>query len=228
MMEIFFKYAGILLSFIGTALGLGIFVVYDFVFPLYSQHFQSFLWLLFILLLTLYGLICGKLIQKCYHLAHRDHLTNLWNRRYFYTKLAEEVSRLKRTNLPLCMALIDIDDFKSINDVHGHFVGDEVLKEVAVILTNSTRAIDTVVRLGGDEFAIILSDTNIEAASAVAERVREVIESSSNCHQTTISVGVLLIQAEMEVEVDQILKLVDETLYTAKNTKNLVVSTVHS
>ena len=228
MMDMFFKYAGIVLAFIGTVLGLGILAIYDVVFPLYSQHLQNFMWLLFVVVFALYGLICGQLIHRYYNLAHRDHLTNLWNRRYFYAKLGAEVSRLKRTNLPLCMALIDIDDFKSINDVHGHFAGDEVLREVAVILTNSTRAVDTVVRLGGDEFAIILSDTDIEAASAVAERVRGVIASSSNCHQTTISVGVLLIQAEMEVEVDQIIKLVDETLYKAKSTKNLVVSTVQS
>jgi len=228
MTEMFLKSAALGLAFIGIMLGLSLLAVCNVCFSPYSQHLYSIIGIIFVVALSLYGFICGQFIQKYYTLAHRDQLTNLWNRRYFYAKLSKEVDHFKQTKVPLCIALIDIDDFKIINDIHGHFVGDVVLKEVATILINSTRAVDTVVRLGGDEFAIILADTNIEAASAVAERIRETIANSNDCCKTTISVGVLLIQPEIEIKVDQILKLVDETLYKAKTTKNLVVATIHS
>jgi len=227
MVEILFKSAKLSFAFLGLIMGCGLLVICNIYLSFYSQQLSNIIGIWFVVIFCLFGFICGHVIQTFYTMAHRDQLTDLWNRRYFYIKLGQAVNQFKRTKAPLCIALLDIDDFKTINDVYGHLVGDAVLKEVALVLKKSTRDIDVVVRFGGDEFAIILAETDLESAAAIAERVRETIQGSTNCCQTTISVGVLLIHPEIEIKVEKIIKLVDETLYKAKNTKNLVVSTLH-
>lgn len=84
-----------------------------------------------------------------------DDLTQLWNKRYFNIRLSEELERSKRKGAPLCLAYVDIDDFKIINDKFGHVVGDTVLVNMADIFKRNTRNLDIVSRWGGDEFVII-------------------------------------------------------------------------
>ena len=116
--------------------------------------------------------------------------------------------------------MIDIDDFKKINDEHGHHVGDEVLVHFANTVKKALRSDDLFGRYGGDEFAILLPRTNEEHSAAVAERIRQVIEESAVDMDPqikyTISVGVATIIPERDTDVDFMYKLSDNALYMAK------------
>lgn len=224
--SIFFRYTAALLALVGSGVGIFIFLIHDTL-MINSPELSQFISCILLGIIPAFaGFICGRLIQSLHDHAHRDQLTNLWNSRYFYSKLKKEIANLKRTKASLCVAFIDIDDFKVINDTYGHVAGDNALRSIATVLVGNTRESDTVVRWGGDEFVIIFPDTDLECASLFAERLRGMIESNSNCCQATISVGVLLVKHD--VEVSQLLKMVDETLYTAKKTKNLVVLNTYS
>jgi len=223
---LFFKHTAAWLAAVASAMGICIYLIQDYLVPGNPGLPKAIACLLFIIIPALLGFLCGRLIQNLHKSAHRDQLTNLWNSRYFYSKLAQEIEQLKKTKASLCVAFIDIDDFKIINDTYGHVAGDQVLRAIARILMGNTREGDTVVRWGGDEFVIIFPDTDLECASLFAERLRGMIESNSNCYQSTISVGVLLVKDN--VDVAELLKMVDETLYTAKKTKNLVVLDTYS
>jgi diguanylate cyclase (GGDEF)-like protein len=110
------------------------------------------------------------------HLAITDGLTDLYNHRYFYERLAQEVARADRYELPLSLLIIDIDDFKLYNDQFGHRVGDAVLHDLAALLTAQTRQqVDLAARYGGEEFAIILPSTGTQGAATVGERLRSTI-----------------------------------------------------
>ena len=104
-------------------------------------------------------------------LAGLDELTKLPNRRQFLKSLETEFARVKRYDRPLSVLMIDADDFKQINDRHGHFVGDEVLQALAVRLRASVRQIDLLGRLGGEEFGVALMETDMSGALEVAERL---------------------------------------------------------
>ena len=228
MEVLFFKYTSAVLTLVGIAIGILMYLIYESLLA-ENQNISYIITYFFFslsLILAALGFKSGKLLQNLYQYAHRDQLTNLWNSRYFYSQLARELQKIKKTKSSLCMALIDLDDFKIINDTYGHVAGDEVLRGIAGILAGNTRDSDIVVRWGGDEFAIIFPNANLESASSLVERLREMIESSNECRQVTISVGVLLVQAD--VEVAQLLRMVDDTLYKAKKTKNLVVTTTYS
>ncbi len=109
-------------------------------------------------------------------LSVTDDLTGLFNRRYFRLRVVEEEARATRQESELTLMLVDIDHFKAINDSHSHAVGDQVLKEFARLLTRIFRETDVVARWGGEEFAILLSGFNTQAASAIAERARRMVE----------------------------------------------------
>ena len=215
---LFFKYSSVLLAFLGSALGLFIYLLHDYIL---TDHNVLTTYLLCLIVPACAGFISGSLIHNLHHSAHSDQLTNLWNSRYFYSQLTKQIEIMKKKKSSLCVAFIDLDDFKRINDTYGHVAGDEVLRKIATILVGSTRDGDIAVRWGGDEFAIIFPNTNIESASPIVERLRKMIENSSECRQVTISVGVVLVQGDMEVT--QLFKMMDDTLYKAKKTKNLVV-----
>ena len=222
---LFFRYTSAVLALLGSIIGIVIYLLHDFLMLLGTEFSRAVIWCAVILVPALAGYLCGKLIHNLNYWAHRNQLTHLWNSRYFYSKISKEIKRLRKKETSLCVALIDLDDFKIINDTYGHSVGDEVLRSIATILEENTRDQDIVVRWGGDEFVIIFPDTNLEKASLFAERLREMIEGNSSCFQATISVGILVVEAE--VEVAQLFKMVDETLYKAKKSKNLVVSNVY-
>ena len=218
----FFKYSSVLLAFVGSVIGLFIYLIHDYT-PI-DHVFMAYL--LCLLIPACAGFISGRLIHNLYRSAHIDELTNLWNSRYFYSQLTKQIETMKKNKSSLCVAFIDLDDFKMINDTYGHVAGDEVLRGIAAILVGSTRDGDIAVRWGGDEFAIIFPNTNIESASPIVERLRKMIENSNECHQVTISVGVVLVQGDMEVA--QLFKVMDDTLYKAKKTKNIVVLDTYS
>ena len=113
-----------------------------------------------------------QLLQEALERADLDPLTGLLNHRAFHKRFAEEADRAQRQNTPLAIAVLDLDNFKFFNDAYGHLVGDEVLREVAVILQKCCRSYDTLARFGGDEFAFLMPGTSIVEAPRLAERLR--------------------------------------------------------
>ena len=114
-------------------------------------------------------------IAEAERLSQTDDLTKLHNARYLRQFLLNEIRRARRYGTSVAALFLDLDDFKRINDVHGHLVGSHVLMEMAAVILSSIRDTDAVARYGGDEFVIVLPDTGIELAGSVAERIREKI-----------------------------------------------------
>lgn len=121
-------------------------------------------------------------------MSRTDHLTKLWNRRHVEEHLTMALSASRRHQRAVSVLLIDVDEFKAINDGHGHQAGDRMLREIAARLRTAVREEDTLGRWGGDEFLVVLPDTDSEAAIATAERLRAAVADSAVT--VTISVGV--------------------------------------
>lgn len=165
------------------------------------------------------GFIIGGLLQAMEKISTVDLLTNLYNRRNFYTLLEYEQARQQRTHLPLCLAMIDVDNFKTVNDNYGHQTGDEILQKLAQIYCANTLANHTVARWGGDEFAVLFAETDTAAALEAAERIRKAVEEAALC-SSTVSIGV--IGAAEGTPLEKLLALADEAMYEAKKGKNTV------
>ncbi|MBI2234548.1 MAG: diguanylate cyclase [Micavibrio aeruginosavorus] len=156
-------------------------------------------------------------------MALTDSLTGLYNRRYMEVHLQKLLQKNELQNKNLCVLLLDIDHFKSINDSHGHAIGDEVLKTFAFRLKDSLRSFDLVTRLGGEEFVAILPDITVDLAHLVAERLRRSIaEKPFKCGAkvgaltVTTSIGGAIIEAGNH-SVQSVLDRADKALYEAKN-----------
>lgn len=159
-------------------------------------------------------------------LAMRDGLTELFNRRIFDETLAQKVKFPDMR--PVSLLIIDLDNFKQVNDTFGHQAGDQVLKTFAKILKESCRGQDMVARFGGEEFAIILSQTKIATAHAIAQRIRNrlsktVFTFDSRQLQMTASIGVATCQQGNSIFTANLVKQADRALYQAKKSgKNRV------
>ncbi|AXC14914.1 diguanylate cyclase/phosphodiesterase (GGDEF & EAL domains) with PAS/PAC sensor(s) [Acidisarcina polymorpha] len=155
--------------------------------------------------------------EKLRALAVTDGLTNLLNRRAFDAALEAELSTAIRYSRPLSLMIIDVDNFKSVNDTLGHDRGDLVLKSVAEIMKKSFRASDTVARFGGEEFSVLLPSTTRQAASEAAERLRlAVTDCGVDDRFITISIGVsTLVEAETWTK-EEFIHRADSALYKAK------------
>lgn len=178
------------------------------------------LWGALTLVQTYSGLMLGRVIKRLHLNSNCDALTGIQNRRYFYNRLAYEMRRLERTKSPVSIAIIDVDNFKSINDTYGHVEGDRVLLELATIFKAHARAKDTVAIWGGDEYAIILPDTDIKGAEAFAERIRSEVERHNFSYKVTICAGITC--TNEVIDMDKLMELADKALYKAKETKNKV------
>lgn len=178
-------------------------------------------WLILLLFNLCSGVLIGTLVKKLYYEVSKDPLTGLYNRRCFYDRIDYEIEKMKRIKLPLSLALIDIDNFKTINDTYGHLEGDKVLVELAGVFKTQARSGDTVVRWGGEEFAMILPETDKSGALAFAERIRKLVECSSSRYKITICIGITTVYQELDAE--KIMAIADRTLYKAKEKKNMVV-----
>jgi diguanylate cyclase (GGDEF)-like protein len=160
------------------------------------------------------------------HLATVDSLTGLFNRRFFETRLEQEIERQRRHVDDLALLLVDLDNFKELNDTQGHLVGDRVLREVADILSRAVRIFDVCARYGGEEFVILMPGANAETALRIAERIRRQVEQHFSAGPRdragrTVSVGVAT--AVPTTTRETLIAQADAALFRAKGSgKNLV------
>jgi diguanylate cyclase (GGDEF)-like protein len=161
-----------------------------------------------------------KLEAELLKAACFDGLTGTLNRETFVSRSKEVLSLYARKQGQISYLLIDIDDFKKINDMHGHYVGDIVLQEFAHRVGEQLREYDLLGRYGGEEFAVLLPGTGVKEAMGIAERLRAAIESSSvNADaevKYTVSIGVSTITPDKDTRIDTLYKLSDQALYEAK------------
>jgi diguanylate cyclase (GGDEF)-like protein len=157
-----------------------------------------------------------------------DPVSGLFNRRYFYARLDEELQRAHRHALSVGLLMIDIDDFKSVNDTYGHLVGDAVLRTISDILRRSVRVFDVCTRFGGEEFAVVMPGSEAADAARIAERIRQRVQNYSSREpglaslKFTVSVGYAVSSPETSSPRD-LISAADVALYQAKRTgKNQV------
>jgi diguanylate cyclase (GGDEF)-like protein len=150
-------------------------------------------------------------------LARTDYLTGAFNGRSFGEVAEAEISRARRHAHPFTVAYMDVDDFKLVNDRHGHSAGDRLLQSVADTIRKNVRDIDTVARLGGDEFAVLMPETDEKAARTVVCRVRRQLGEVARLHgwHVTFSIGVVTWEIP-PASVDEMLHAADDLMYSAK------------
>lgn len=180
-----------------------------------------------------YGAIAienARLYEQAEELAITDDTTQIPNMRYFHHILNRELIRAGRRGSPLSLLFIDLDNFKLVNDTHGHFHGSRLLKEIAHLLKRSIRGIDLVARYGGDEFVALLPDTDHATAFRLAERLRAQVESyayhaeAGTVVKITGSVGVASFPDQAQTKED-LVRLADQAMYRAKGAqRNFVYS----
>lgn len=163
-------------------------------------------------------------------IALSDALTNLSNRRAFEWDLPRQIQKARKRNTSLSLAILDVDYFKSVNDNHGHLVGDRVLQLLATRLRNHIRMQDTIFRYGGEEFVILLQQTNTNTAVAIAHRLCQIIRDTPfkiDCDLTlsiTVSIGLALLQEEDDDRGITLLQRADFNLLKAKSSgRNRIV-----
>ncbi|MBI5328134.1 MAG: diguanylate cyclase, partial [Deltaproteobacteria bacterium] len=191
----------------------------------------------------------ARLYKETKVMAITDGLTGLYNRRFFVTRLKQEISRAERYNRPLSLLIMDIDYFKHYNDTHGHQGGDEILRGFAGVITQAIRNSDIAARYGGEEFVIISPETDKEQAVKMAEKLRKIIadypfplKQTQPNGNLTVSIGVAVFkpvpaglpsngsiggikQGTDAANADELIKKADDALYKAKETgRNKVVS----
>lgn len=151
----------------------------------------------------------------------RDNLTQTWNRAGILEVLTREQSRARRNRQRLGIALVDVDEFKLINDNHGHLAGDRVLRTVAERMLEAVRSYDAVGRFGGDEFLVVIVNPDRDILAKIAERIRHNIAQTpivcnSRAFSITASIGVAKLDVQQATELDQLIQVADEALYSAK------------
>lgn len=163
-------------------------------------------------------------------LSHEDPLTELSNRRHFQTSLTTELQRARRSEEPLSLLMLDIDNFKAFNDTYGHQAGDRCLKKIADCLKQqNSRSTDLAARYGGEEFVIMLPNTDDSGARFIANNIRSAIEKLRITHDAssfgvvTASIGVTTLESGDSASIDTLIHRADHALYDAKhNGKNAV------
>lgn len=160
-------------------------------------------------------------IERLTFLQGQDPLTGLVNRRGFDSTMTLEVERSTRFKTPLTLCIMDLDNFKAVNDTYGHPCGDEVLQAVASILLSEMRMIDTAARIGGEEFALLLPGTGLARAQKLLQRIQSVIKATViNCGPdklaVTMSMGVASYRGKLPPDPEKLLVEADKALYRAK------------
>jgi len=160
----------------------------------------------------------AQFVDRVRQLAYLDGLTGIFNRRYFDSRLIEEVTRASRYGGMVSMLMIDIDHFKNVNDDFGHLLGDEVLRQISAVFTRQLRKVDVVCRYGGEEFAIILPATQLPSAVSVATKLLRAVETyqfPDVPRPVTISIGVSEFPTNGRTR-DLLVQAADDAMYVAK------------
>lgn len=218
MKESYYKYIPHLLTLTGL-------VIWGIAFGLsnYCNTNNNVVWIVFLLCQTVIYIIYASYARKLYVQANKDSLTRASNRRYF-TSMISDLSKMK---FPVSLMMIDIDNFKMINDVYGHLAGDEVLKQIAKILQNNTRTNDLFARWGGEEFTIVLPNTDNENALKIAEELRNIVENSNfdtGVSTVSITISIGIVTTTQPIPPNKFVKSADIALHKAKEMKNVVIS----
>jgi diguanylate cyclase (GGDEF)-like protein len=175
----------------------------------------------------LVGVKRAILYKKIQELAITDSLTQVFSRRYFLERFAEELERSKKFRFKFSFLMLDIDRFKDYNDRLGHLVGDAILKEIARLVKENIRQVDFMGRYGGEELCAVLTETGREEALAAAERIRLAVASGKiraydEELQATISIGVATFPDD-SLDAKEIIERADKALYRAKEAgRNMV------
>ena len=166
------------------------------------------------------SLLNANLYARMEHMATRDALTGLPNRRTFLNRIEEAEARHRRSGGSFGVLLTDIDHFKSVNDTYGHSVGDEVLRQVSATFRECLRETDLPARWGGEEFIVLLEETDLEGCMVLADRLRQAVseltfQSEQGPFQCTISMGVGMWPGDHE-DLEELIDLADQALYHSK------------
>ncbi|CAN5574853.1 MAG: GGDEF domain-containing protein [Acidobacteriota bacterium] len=163
--------------------------------------------------------------RQIHRLISHDDLTGLLSSRSFFSELRREAARAKAENRPFCVLMMDIDNFKRVNDTYGHLTGSKTIEEIGACITERVRSGDAAARFGGEEFAAFLLDAEIGQAIVAAERIRAEIESReftviwhnrpSETHRVTISIGVASFPDDSSDPIE-LIEMADSALYRAK------------
>ncbi|MCE9626045.1 MAG: sensor domain-containing diguanylate cyclase, partial [Deltaproteobacteria bacterium] len=164
----------------------------------------------------------ARLYAKTKELTLIDDLTQVYNRRHFQKILEMEFKRAKRFRRPLTLLMVDVDHFKEFNDRFGHVEGDHVLTDLAAVLADNLREVDTVARYGGEEFSVVLPNTPLEDAHQVANKLKELVadlhvqKGRPPSQQLTVSIGVAAFDDGTEF-LEDLINHADIALYKAKS-----------
>jgi diguanylate cyclase (GGDEF)-like protein len=183
-------------------------------------------WFISAVVLAVTGWLFGGHVRRLRRMAERDELTGVCNRRPFENLLSLEWERATRYHRPLSLLFIDVDDFRTVNKLYGHLMGDEALKVVTRLIRQNIRKTDTLARWGGEEFVVLLPETDVEAAVVLAERIRSVIaqhtiRDNDWAIQVTISTGVSGLPGKAR-STRELLRLATAAEAAAKMQKNTV------
>lgn len=151
------------------------------------------------------------------HLSITDHLTGICNRTYLNEKIVKEMESAEQENQPITAMMLDINNFKYINDTCGHLAGDRILKKFAAIITNSLRNQDLAFRFGGDEFYILMPNTAIDSAFAVADRLHANIENVRIESNIPLTASIGIAERLSDESLDDWFIRLDQALYNYKN-----------
>lgn len=158
--------------------------------------------------------------EEIYRMTILDGLTGVHNKRFFLEFFERELARARRHARPLSLALLDLDHFKTVNDTHGHLVGDTTLKRVARVIQDRVRKDELLARYGGEEFAVVLPETDLKGARAFCETIRRQIEDHSfafDGHEIKVTVSIGIATLGPEHDVDGLIREADARLYEAKD-----------
>lgn len=192
------------------------------------RFFVSSFMVIFVMYMSEYAIT--KLQKELQLLSSTDSLTNLYNRGKIEEAAKTEFEKKRKTDNPLSLVMMDVDDFKAVNDTHGHHIGDDILKEISTLLSNNIRSIDSLGRWGGEEFLMIFPETTLENALTMVKRLQEKVNSHTFTmdKKITCSFGICSI-IKNKFEDKEAIIAADNVLYQAKNSgKNRICTTTLS
>lgn len=224
--QIFWAYPAVLASFYLTrpleAVALTLTMTGVLFLQLYGSveaaHAASFIITILVTMAFAFGfsVINDRQQNKLVTLATRDPLTGAGNRRAFVEKLEGVIARFERSRVPSSLVLIDIDHFKAVNDNHGHAVGDDVLRRVSHLIDARIRRVDSQYRIGGEEFVVVFDGQGIEAASKLAEELRELVEANELIAGISVTLSIGVAEIRRDESEDGWIHRADEAMYEAK------------